>query len=158
METRLRKKVVSYGMKRAEHVQRMVDESQPKRAGKVEEGGRRRMGRSMVRWEDSVKRDLGWLVCIDTNGWQLQERRERGRSFQGNHKKHGSHPHGSKGKALSRESQETCLPPRTGARGRSFQENHKKHASHPAREQGEGAFRRITRNMAPTPHGSKGKK
>ena len=39
-------------------VERMADERLPKRAAELREQGRRRRGRSMLRWEDCVKRDV----------------------------------------------------------------------------------------------------
>ena len=42
----------------AGHVERMADESVPKRAAELREQGRRRRGRPRLRWEDSVKRDV----------------------------------------------------------------------------------------------------
>ena len=42
----------------AGHVERMADDRLPKRAAKLREQGSRRRGRSMLRWEDCVKRDV----------------------------------------------------------------------------------------------------
>ena len=39
------------------HVERMADDRLPKRVVELREEGRRRRGRSMLRWEDCVKRD-----------------------------------------------------------------------------------------------------
>ena len=45
-------------MRWAGHVQRMGEDRLSKRAGKAEEGGRRRKGRPKLRWKDCVKRNL----------------------------------------------------------------------------------------------------
>ena len=42
----------------AGHVERMTDERLPKRAAELREQSRRRLGRSILRWEDRVKRDV----------------------------------------------------------------------------------------------------
>ena len=42
----------------AGHVERMADDRLPKRATELLEQGRRRRGRSRLRWEDCVKRDV----------------------------------------------------------------------------------------------------
>ena len=42
----------------AGHVERMADDRLPKRAAELREQGSRRRGRSMLRWEDCVKRDV----------------------------------------------------------------------------------------------------
>ena len=42
----------------AGHVERMADDRLHKRAPELHEQGRRRRGRSMLRWEDCVKRDV----------------------------------------------------------------------------------------------------
>ena len=42
----------------AGHVERMADDRLPKRAAELREQGSRRRGRSMLRWEDGVKRDV----------------------------------------------------------------------------------------------------
>ena len=42
----------------AGHVERMTDDRLPKRAAELRGQGRRRRGRSMLRWEDCVKRDV----------------------------------------------------------------------------------------------------
>ena len=41
------------------HVERMADDSPPKRAAELREQGRRRRGRQRLRWENCVKRDAG---------------------------------------------------------------------------------------------------
>ena len=40
------------------HVERMADERLPKRAAALREQGRRRRGRTILGWEDCVKRDV----------------------------------------------------------------------------------------------------
>ena len=40
------------------HVERMADDSLPKRAAELREQGKRRRGRPGLRWEDCVKRNL----------------------------------------------------------------------------------------------------
>ena len=57
-EKHLKMKVVGSRMRWAGHVQRMSEDRLSKRAWKAEEGGRRRRGRSKLRWKDCVKRDL----------------------------------------------------------------------------------------------------
>ena len=42
----------------AGHVERMGDDSLPKKAAELREQGRRRRGRSRLRWEDCVKGDV----------------------------------------------------------------------------------------------------
>ena len=42
----------------AGHVERMADDRLPKRAAELREQGSRRRGRSRLRWEDCVKRDV----------------------------------------------------------------------------------------------------
>ena len=42
----------------AGHVERMADDRLQKRAAELRGQGRRRRGRSMLRWEDCVKRDV----------------------------------------------------------------------------------------------------
>ena len=42
----------------AGHVERMADDRLPKRAAEFREQGRMRRGRSRLRWEDCVKRDV----------------------------------------------------------------------------------------------------
>ena len=51
-------------MKRAGNIQRISDESLPKRALQAEKSGRRRCGSAGLKWEDCLKRDLG---RINTN-------------------------------------------------------------------------------------------
>ena len=57
----------------------MSEKRLTKRAGKAEEGGRRRRGRLRLRWRDSVKRDLErsevnsreWeRMAEDCDGWR----------------------------------------------------------------------------------------
>ncbi len=43
----------------AGHAGRMADDRLPKRAAELREEGRMRRGRPMLRWEDSVKIDVG---------------------------------------------------------------------------------------------------
>ena len=62
----------------AGHVERMEDYRLPKRAAELREQGRRRRGRTMLRWEDCVKRDVkksgeeeGWKKKTgDRGGWR----------------------------------------------------------------------------------------
>ena len=62
----------------ARHIQRMSEESVTKRAGKTEEGDRRRRGRLTFRWRDRVKRDIEraevnsqeWERMEDCDGWR----------------------------------------------------------------------------------------
>ena len=42
----------------AGHVERMADDRLPERAAELRGQGRRRRGRSMLRWDDCVKRDV----------------------------------------------------------------------------------------------------
>ena len=42
----------------AGHVERMADDRLPKRAAELREQGNMRRGRSRLRWEDCVKRDV----------------------------------------------------------------------------------------------------
>ena len=61
------------------HVERMADDRLPKRAAELREQGRRRRGRSMLRWEDCVKRDVkktgeedDWKKKTgDRGGWKI---------------------------------------------------------------------------------------
>ena len=60
----------------AGHVERMADERLPKRAAELREQGRRRRGRSMLRWEDCVRRvkkageEGDWKKTGDRGGWK----------------------------------------------------------------------------------------
>ena len=58
-------------------IERMADDSLPKRAAELREQGRRRRGRPRLRWEDGVKRDVkkkgeegDWKKTGDRGGWR----------------------------------------------------------------------------------------
>ena len=59
----------------AGHVERMADESLPKRAAELREQGRRRRGRPRLRWEVCVKRECE----EDRRGGRLEEEDRRQR-------------------------------------------------------------------------------
>ena len=54
----LTERLVRSRLQWAGHVERMADDRLPKRAAELREQGRRRRGRSRLRWEDCVKRDV----------------------------------------------------------------------------------------------------
>ena len=54
----LTERLVRSRLQWAGHVERMADDSQPKIAAELREQGSRRRGRSRLRWEDYVKRDV----------------------------------------------------------------------------------------------------
>ena len=60
-------------------VERMADDRLPKRAVELNEQGRRRRGRSRLRWEDCIKRDVrkageeeDWKKTRDRGRWKRQ--------------------------------------------------------------------------------------
>ena len=53
----------------------MADDRLPKRAAELHEEGRRRRGRSRLRWDDCVKRDV--MKTGEEEGWR-QMTRDRG--------------------------------------------------------------------------------
>ena len=55
----LTERLVRSRLQWAGHVERMADDSLPKKAADLREELRRRRGRPMLRWEDCVKRDAG---------------------------------------------------------------------------------------------------
>ena len=77
----------------AGHVERMADDRLPKRTAELREQGRGRRGRSRLRWEDCVKRDVrkageeeDWKKKTrDRGGWKRlsDEAVKKLRSFRG---------------------------------------------------------------------------
>ena len=61
----LTERIMRSRLQRAGHVERMADDRLPKRAAVLREQGRRRRGRSMLRWEDCVMRKF--LVMYTPN-------------------------------------------------------------------------------------------
>ena len=72
----LTERLVRSRLQWAGHVERMADDRLPKRAAELCEQGRRRRGRSRMRWEDCVKRYVrkageyeDWKKKIRDRGW-----------------------------------------------------------------------------------------
>ena len=66
MKESLKKKLMSSGLKWADHVEKMVEGKLAKRANAQEVKGERRRGRPILREENFVKRDLERVV----GGWR----------------------------------------------------------------------------------------
>ena len=75
----LTERLVRSRLQWAGHVERMADDRLPERASELREQGRRRQGRSRLRWEDFVERDvkkrgeeLDWKNKTgDRGGWKI---------------------------------------------------------------------------------------
>ena len=75
MQWSLTERLVRRRLQWAGLVERMADERLPKRVAELRQQGRRRRGRSMLRWEDCVKRDV-WKTGEDED-WN-KKKRDRG--------------------------------------------------------------------------------
>ena len=75
----LTERLVKNSLQWAGHVERMADDRLPKRAAELRDQGRRRRGRSRLRWEDCVKTDVrkageeeDWKnKTRDRGGWKI---------------------------------------------------------------------------------------
>ena len=76
VKVRFKKKLVRRRLKWAGHVERMGDEALAKRSDAHKLDGKRRRGRSIMRWEDCVKRGLvrvggeGRTTTQDRRSWR----------------------------------------------------------------------------------------
>ena len=76
MQRSLTERLVRSRVQWTGHVARMADDRLPRRAAELREQGRRRQGRSMLRWEECVKRDVrkageeeDWKKKTRDRGW-----------------------------------------------------------------------------------------